>query len=339
MKIDAKDRRITVHASVCLTQGILELLLCKAKSKEYESLLSTAAAPSDVHAALLALGLVPGVPAHNVVIPDVETPITLPPMGAELTVRLRWTDKKSGAVKEVAAGDWLEWSKMQKNLAAPKTWVFVGSEITSAGTYGADEDGNIISVSNFVDSVMDVPFESTRKERVVAYRAKTAAIPPVGTAVDVIIEAVANAEHAAHARLTLDVDRTGCVSLNGREIPAEGLMNWAQKFTDDHSKGQVTLRVDGRALAADIPRIQQELRLGGVFDVEPVILQPPSPLPPRSRRRGQGRTQGMGPQVRQSQGLHPRPRRRGRRDGPADCPSSPPASRSTWTSWRTSPSN
>ena len=282
MKIDVKNRRITLRTSVCLTDGILELLVCKAQSKEYESILSTPASPSDLHAALLALGLTPGLPARTATAPDRQTVVVLPPQGAELSVRLRWKDAKS-AVHEANASDWLEFSGMKpKETVMPKNWVFVGSDITPAGTYWADDDGDIISVSNFAASVIDVPFESTRKNRVVTYRTRKAAIPPLGTDVDVIIEALPNAEHAPYARVIIDLDRLGRCGLNGREIPADELSAWGQKYIEDHSKGEVTLRVDGRALAWDIRRVQDELRMGGVFDATPEILQPAVAILPRS---------------------------------------------------------
>ncbi len=282
MKIDARNRRVILQAEVCLTDGILELLVCKAQSKEYESILSTQASPSDLHAALLALGLTPGLPARSVTAPDRQTAVFLPPQGAELSVRLRWKDAKGG-VQEVNASDWLELSGMKpKETVMPRNWVFVGSDITPAGTYWADDDGDVISVSNFSASVIDVPFESTRKNRVVTYRTRKAVIPALGTAVDVIIEALPNAEHAPYARVIIDLDRLGRCGLNGREIPADELNNWGQKYIEEHSKGEVTLRVDGRALAYDIRRVQDELRLGGVFDVTPEILQPNVAILPRS---------------------------------------------------------
>jgi hypothetical protein len=282
MKIDVKNRRITLQCEVCLTDGILELLVCKANSKEYESILSTQASASDLHAALLALGLTPGLPARAALAPDRQTMVSLPPQGAELSVRLRWKDAK-GAVHEVNAADWLEPSGMKpKETVMPKNWVFVGSDITPGGTYWADDDGDVISVSNFAASVIDVPFESSRVGRVVTYRTRTAAIPARGTAVDVIIESLPNAEHAPYARVIIELDRLGRCSLNGREIPADELTNWGQKYIEDHSKGQVSLRVDGRALAYDIRRVQEQLRLGGIYDVDPYILQPAVAILPRS---------------------------------------------------------
>jgi biopolymer transport protein ExbD len=271
-----------LQCEVCLTDGILELLVCKSNSKEYESILSTQASASDLHAALLALGLTPGLPARAAVAPDRQTTVSLPPQGAELSIHLRWKDAKA-AVHEASASDWLELSGMKpKETVMPKNWVFVGSDITPGGTYWADDDGDIISVSNFAASVIDVPFESSRVGRVVTYRTRTAAIPAKGTAVDVIIEPLPNAEHAPYARVIIELDRLGRCSLNGREIPDDELTNWGQKYIEDHSKGQVTLRVDGKALAYDIRHVQEQLRLAGIYDVDPYILQPSVAILPRS---------------------------------------------------------
>jgi biopolymer transport protein ExbD len=287
MKIDIKNRKITLQTVVCLTEGQLELLVCKAQSKEHESILNTRATPSDLHAALLAMGLTAGVPARGVLTPDRTSMVFLPPQGAELTVRLQWKDAK-GNVKEADASDWIEIANAKKGAPLPKNWVFVGSDITGAGTYWADDDGDIISVSNFGASVIDVPFESTNKnDEGLLYRAKKGAIPPVGTAVDVILSPVPGAEKAKHARVTIDVDRQGRCGLNGREIPADQLIAWGEKYIQDHAKGMVTLRVDGRALAYDIRRVQDELRMGGVFEVNPYILQPAVATLPRSEGQAQ----------------------------------------------------
>jgi len=55
--------------------GPLELLVCRGRppSKEYESIMDTQASPSDLHAALLVLGLTPGKPARTAVSPDRAT--------------------------------------------------------------------------------------------------------------------------------------------------------------------------------------------------------------------------------------------------------------------------
>jgi len=64
MQVDLTARKITLDTAVCLRQGQLELLLCKNDTKEYESILHTNARPAHLHAALLALGLMPGIAAE-----------------------------------------------------------------------------------------------------------------------------------------------------------------------------------------------------------------------------------------------------------------------------------
>lgn len=284
--VDRAKKQVVVDAEVCLTDGPLELLVCKSQTKEYESILRTDATPSSIHAALLALGLTEGKPARVVPEPDDSTKLRpMPPDGARLKITLRWKDDRN-QVQEASAGQWLEIPGENK-VAAPQAWVFVGSDLTPQGKYWADASGDIISVANFPASVIDVPFQSSNQNAMLYYKAKPSAIPPKGTPVEVIITPVAGAETADAARVILEIDRFGRFSSDGREVLPENLSAWAEQIKARHAKVEVQLRVDGRALAYDIRRAQQELRIGGVFDITQQLLTPPKELLPRTADQAQ----------------------------------------------------
>jgi hypothetical protein len=280
VRVDVKARQIVMNAEVCLREGALELLVCGWETKGYESIMQTRAKGWQLHTALLMLGLTPGKPARWAQSPDGDDGVFLPPQGPQLTITLRWKDA-SGQQRQAAAGEWLA-VPGDKAAAIPSQWVFVGSDTTSDGQYEADVNGDIISVSNFSDAVIDVPFESSNKDALRSYEVRPDAVPPVGTPVEVVIAPVAGAESADHARVTIDIDRYGRLAIEGERLPDEDLKQWARQYTARHAKGQVVLRIHPRALAYDVARSREQLRLGGVADVQEEYLMNDEPVLPRS---------------------------------------------------------
>jgi len=283
IKFDLKKKQIVISAKVALTTGPVEFLLCRTGTKDYESVLSSGAMPSSVHGLLLAMGLTPGKPARTIY-PDGEQPKFLPPRGPELKITVRWKDDK-GKAKEVDAGDLLapqQAGPKDKKPLMPKSWVFVGSDTLPDGQYWADKDGDIVSVANFGSSTIDVPFESSNKNEILSYKANSDTVPAKGTAVEVVIQVAPGAENEPHARIAVEVDRFGRFSVEGKTLTEEELTDWASKFSHEHSKTEVNLRLDERSLAGDITRAQDALKLGGIWDVSQQIISRGVPLPPRS---------------------------------------------------------
>src|SRR5205814_1772510 len=56
---EGSHRRVLVGATVCLREGGIECFLCRSRTKEYESILSTEADAQVIHAGLLAAGAKP----------------------------------------------------------------------------------------------------------------------------------------------------------------------------------------------------------------------------------------------------------------------------------------
>lgn len=136
LAVDLSARTITMDANVCRQSGYLEFLVCEAGTKEHESILHTYARPSDLHAALLALGLAPGKPAQWVGQGDSFR--FVPPCGAGVSITIRWKDQ-AGTIKEVPAGKWLKVAPGREEgagIAIPPE----GSEIRMS-YLGRDEDG------------------------------------------------------------------------------------------------------------------------------------------------------------------------------------------------------
>ncbi len=280
LTLDVKAGRVIIDAKVVLQAGALEFLLCRGEAKAHESILSTDARPSDVHAALLALGLTPGKPAQWSAPSELHEPVFLPPRGPKVRVSLRWTDT-DGQARSGAASEWLE-STGENGAEAPDEWVFIGSQIMPDGRYWANIEGEVISVANFASSVLDVPFESSDKNAMLEFVARTKAIPKRGTEVKVILDPVQGAETAAHASVSLDVDRFGRYFIDGRPIEPQRLSEWARGYLARHEEGQVVIRPAARSLTYDVERARQELRFGGVRDIETRPLAPDSEILPRT---------------------------------------------------------
>ena len=275
VRVDRTAGRVVVAAKVVSAEHPLEFLLCREGTKEYESLLSTAAEPSQVHAALLMLGLTSGKPARWS--GQGESAVFLPPAGAELDIQLRWSDSR-GEVRQVPAGHWL--------LAAaegspPSRWVFIGSDVLPDGVYWADlkSEGGLISVANLSSAVIDVPFASAQPLESRLFHPNADAIPPAGTAVDVIITPLAGAATAA-ARIVLDIDPLGGLFLDGQASRLDELVGRAQAYIRSHQQGEVVIRAAGEARVWDVEQARQELIFGGVREIQVERLSPQEfPMP------------------------------------------------------------
>ena len=254
-----------MDAYVVLPQGPLELLVTFASKKEHESILATKALPSHLHAALLALGLAPGRPVRFALDPQGQR-VTAPPAGALLDISLRYTDAQGHTVTQ-PANEWMLSLKDDKPVA-PMHWVFAGSDILEQGGYWADLSGNQITVSNFPDACVDVPFDSTTDNAALDFAANPAAIPPLATPVTVVIRPVAGADKADVAPRPSNVDRFGRYSLDGLKIALDEVEPWAAKFKARHAKPYVVLNVSPRALVYNVERLKDILAEQDIYDVQ-----------------------------------------------------------------------
>ncbi len=130
----------------------LESVACTPDSREYESLVVSSALPSQVHAALLLVGLVPGEPGA-IAVPDGTNRIR-EPRGDAVTVMLAWRDT-AGNEHETDPLDWIVDLSTGAHLRGPENtpaWVFAGSRIVpyaGADRYEADLTGAFIGLTTF----------------------------------------------------------------------------------------------------------------------------------------------------------------------------------------------
>ena len=138
----------------------LELVACSPDTREHESLVMTRARPSNVHAALLAIGLEPGVPG-SWEFQDKKL-IPVPPRGDGVEVSVAYRDA-AGREIECPVTDWIinartggPFVPREGDPAGPR-WVFAGSVIAKRQgreVYDADGSGTFIGLCTFGSEVV-----------------------------------------------------------------------------------------------------------------------------------------------------------------------------------------
>ena len=186
-----QEERVLLVAEVCLREGVLEVLLCKKNTKEHEAILRTDVDARFIHAALVAAGARPGSPVRFLN-PQTDEPDYRPASGSRINVHVHY--RRADRPFTHPAQDWIIDLKTKKPMA--HHWVFAGSRFLkdpdnpTAQPYYAANNGEVISLSNFVDSMLDVPVASSREEVNLLYRTNTEKIPPRMSGVYVILERV-----------------------------------------------------------------------------------------------------------------------------------------------------
>lgn len=179
--VTADRTALVIVGKVTLREGLLEFFACRTGSKEYESIVAIDVKPYLIHAGLLVIGAKKGHPVRY-------DPEFVPPDGEKIDILIRWKDE-AGNLHEAAAGEWVRDCKTGKPLSTP--WVFTGSvsgkDPKGNPYYMANITGELIGVSNFAATILDVPFESSSDNENLAFEPNTEKIPPLGTEVTLLL--------------------------------------------------------------------------------------------------------------------------------------------------------
>jgi hypothetical protein len=181
LEFDAARKFVRVECDALGTDAPLEFFCCKTGTNEYESVLRSPVMPSDLHTALLAIGLAPGEPVTY----SEALKKWIAPHGPPLHITMEY--EKDGKIVSSPAFRWMRDVKTKKE---PKgfTWVFTGSRVMPDGKYAADVTGYIVSVVNFDLTVIDIPeLASSANETLEWERNPDVAAKP-GTKVWMVIE-------------------------------------------------------------------------------------------------------------------------------------------------------
>ena len=190
--VDGKKKvvRVGLVCEVCLREGPLEVFLCKKGTKEHEAIVRVDADAQFIHAALEAAGARAGKPTQFVN-PTTEQPEYKPASGDKITVLVHYRHR--GQIRTHPAQEWI-WDR-NKKMILPFDWVFAGSVTivdpdNGRKFYGANS-GDIISISNFPYSMLEIPVEISKDDANLIYEARTERIPPLWSKVWVILQPAA----------------------------------------------------------------------------------------------------------------------------------------------------
>jgi len=200
IRVLAGEGRAEVPGEVCLDRGILDYLaVARESGKEYESLLVLDCRPSELHAALLALGARPGSipPAFKAG----RRGDPLGPDGRPRKDRRPRGDRIRVAVRRGGAAAWTpieEWLLDRRTRRPPQRleWVFTGSTFVrtddGAERYLADVYRTVAAV--WYDGVAPLNLAaaagSPYRGENLGYEVHTRRVPPVGTRVLVAFRVV-----------------------------------------------------------------------------------------------------------------------------------------------------
>lgn len=180
VEVNVKVRQIRVDCESVNAEYPLEFLAVVRNGNEYESIVRSDAKPSDLHLALLMMGLKPGQGVRYSEATKTWSPPTGPP------VQIWFEYDKEGKHEKVPATRWMRDVRTKKEPPG-FTWVFTGSRVMEDGAYAADATGYLIGVINNELSVLDVPDLKSRALEARELERNPDTMPPTGTAVTMIL--------------------------------------------------------------------------------------------------------------------------------------------------------
>jgi len=200
--VDRSAGEVRVEAEVAADRGWLEQAVCKAGTREHESLLAVAVAPSNIHAALLLIGLEPGAPGEWRAAPDGSGAVQrISPRGSPLELWVRTS------VGVVPLSSWIH-DPVHGHAFPVQPWVFAGSRVRSntksmgpGEHYVADRTGSVVGIVTFGDetiactSVLSDQAELDAPE----WQANSERMPEPGTRVELLIRRTGDGAPAAEA--------------------------------------------------------------------------------------------------------------------------------------------
>ena len=193
--INIEERSVDLESTVCLDEGLLELVACSKDTKEHESIVAIDAKPRHVHTALLLMGAKNGNPAMQKLVDKEGTRwVDIPPRGGEVGVFLVIKGEEGEEIERpisdfiapaedpVADGEDGEKAKFPTS-----TFLFAGSRLHGEGegpkTYLSDLSGNVITLATFGDEVLCLPGVHSHAKGSLMWQVDSKDLPAVGSKV------------------------------------------------------------------------------------------------------------------------------------------------------------
>lgn len=181
LDVDVKAKKVRVECAGLRPDMPLEFFCVVAGTNEHESALRSPVKPSDLHLALLMIGLKPGEPVHW----SEAKQTWLPPHGPPLQIFCEF--EREGKKVSVPAYRLMRDVKSKKEMP-PMTWIFAGSRIMPDGKYAADVTGYLVSVVNFDLTVIDIPQLASNANETLQWEVNPDVAPETGAKVTMVIE-------------------------------------------------------------------------------------------------------------------------------------------------------
>lgn len=265
VEIDWERRTVRVAARVVLRGGPLEFFACL-HSKEHESILKLEAAGTHIFMAMGLIGLTPGHPPRM----DRETGLFGTATGDLVDVRVEWTERDKR--RNAAAFDWLrESGGGQTPIARP--WVFCGSLVGADKMLLCDRSGAALAVVDQADSLLSLSRNFDNADAELWSAANTERIPPIGTAVQLLLSA-ARPLPGFDAR----VDHLGELHVDQRIAAPADLADLILLARRIEPRRVQKIRFDG-TLRSDRRRFLAALRASGVGEETISVVKPASSRP------------------------------------------------------------
>lgn len=260
VEIDWERRTVRVSGRVVLRGGPLEFFACL-HSKEHESILRLEAAGTHMFMAMGLIGLMPGHPP----LIDEKTGLFGPAAGDLVDVRVEWAEQDKR--RSAAAFDWLrETGGGQTPIARP--WVFAGSVVGADKTLLCDRSGTAIAVVDQADSLLTLSRNYDDADAELWAAANTERIPPVGTAVHLVLSAA-----RPMPRFDARVDHLGELHFAQRIVAPADLADLILLARRIEPRRVQEIRFDG-TLRSDRRRFLATLRAAGVGEEAIRIVKP-----------------------------------------------------------------
>ena len=185
LEFDAEAKQVRVACESVNVEAPLEFFCVGINGPDHETVLRSRVRPSDLHTALLAIGLKPGSPVTFVE----KEKRWEPPHGDRIKITCEW--EKDGKTVTVPAHRMMRDLKTKKEM--PETsWIFAGSRTVRDGddnpNYAADVTGYIVSIVNFDLTLIDVPELASNSNETLEWECNRDLVPPRGTKVTMILE-------------------------------------------------------------------------------------------------------------------------------------------------------
>jgi hypothetical protein len=186
LQVDVAKKQVRVECEALAVEEPLEFFCVMNGTSEHESVLRSAAKASDLHLALLMIGLKPGEPVRY----SEAAGKWLPPHGPPLQIHCEF--EKDGMSVALPAYRMMRGVKSKEPMPV-LTWIFAGSRVMPDGNYAADVTGYLVSIVNFELTVIDIPKLASSNNETLEWETNLDVMPPLGTRVWMVIEPAGDA--------------------------------------------------------------------------------------------------------------------------------------------------